>query len=96
MVRKDKEVVRSSTSAVFVRPRYQLGEKHHQIRAYILLIQVTEVRHLVRRFFPTTHVYYMMSSSDFNHCLTAARGHFSVACSLISVLIFGDVWVSGL
>ena len=56
MVRKDKEEVRSSSvsSAVSVRPRYHLGEKHHQIRAYILLIQVTEVRHIVRRFFPTT------------------------------------------
>ena len=54
MVRKDKEEVRSSTSAVYVRPRFQLGEKHHQIRAYILLIQVIEVRHLVRGFFPTT------------------------------------------
>ena len=53
MVRKDKEEVRSSSvsSAVSVRPLYQLGEKHHQIRAYILLIQVIEVRHLVRRFF---------------------------------------------
>ena len=39
MVRKDKEEVRSSSvsSAVSVRPRYQLGEKHHQIRANILL-----------------------------------------------------------
>ena len=57
MVRKDKEEVRSSSvsSAVSVRPRYQFGEKHHQIRAYILLIQVIEVRHLVRRFFFPLH-----------------------------------------
>ena len=52
MVRKDKEEVRSSSGSICcVRPLYQLGEKHHQIRAYILLIQVIEVRHLVRRFF---------------------------------------------
>ena len=32
-------------SAVSVRPLYQLEEKHHQIRAYILLIKVIAVRH---------------------------------------------------
>ena len=57
MVRKDKEEVRSSSvsSAVSVRPRYQFGEKHHQIRAYILLYEVLAVRHLVRGFFPLQH-----------------------------------------
>ena len=59
MVRKDKEEVRSSSvsSAVSLRPRYQLGEKHHQIRAYILLYEVLAVRHLVRGFFPLQHIH---------------------------------------
>ena len=43
MRRKDMKEVRSS--AVSVYPLYQLEEKHHQIRAYILLIKVIAVRH---------------------------------------------------
>ena len=56
MVRKDNEEVRSSSvsSAVSVRPRYQFGEKHHQIRAYILLYEGFSSETPSQRIFPTT------------------------------------------